>query len=162
MTSTLLQKICLLTGLVCFLYVQEITGITCFDCNSLYDPRCGDPFDAYSIGEVNCSKQQPLEHLKDKYQPSVCRKLSFKIYGKTRIVRKCGYIQDQHDDKACVKRSGTHDVHALLCSCTTDKCNSAPSTLMIENNNYLLKALPLCLTIMIMVLANSNSIIQYL
>lgn len=30
--------------------------------------------DPYSIGEVNCSKQEPREHLKDKYKPILCRK----------------------------------------------------------------------------------------
>jgi len=50
------------------------TALMCYDCNSEFDPRCGDPFEPYSIGEVNCSKQEPLEHLKDKYKPTLCRK----------------------------------------------------------------------------------------
>lgn len=41
------------------------------------------------------------------------------------MVRGCGYITDDRDDKACVKRSGTHDVQALYCSCTADLCNSS-------------------------------------
>lgn len=54
------------------------TALMCYDCNSEYDRRCGDPFDPYSIGVVNCSKQEPLEHLKDKYKPILCRKTTQK------------------------------------------------------------------------------------
>lgn len=53
--------------------IPVTTALMCYDCNSEYDPRCGDPFDPYSIGEVNCSKQEPREHLKDKV-PVLCRK----------------------------------------------------------------------------------------
>lgn len=56
----------------CF-YFPVTTALMCYDCNSEYDRRCGDPFDPYSIGEVNCSKQEPREHLKDKV-PVLCRK----------------------------------------------------------------------------------------
>lgn len=54
--------------------IAVTSALMCYDCNSEYDPRCGDPFESYSIGEVNCSKQEPLEHLKDKYKPMLCRK----------------------------------------------------------------------------------------
>lgn len=54
---------------------KEDKSITCYDCNSLYDPRCADPFDPYSLGYVNCSLRDIPEHLKDKYSRSVlCRK----------------------------------------------------------------------------------------
>lgn len=62
---------------------KEDKSITCYDCNSLYDPRCADPFDPYSLGYVNCSLRDIPEHLKDKYSRSVlCRKTIQK--GKTR------------------------------------------------------------------------------
>jgi hypothetical protein len=47
------------------------------------------------------------------------------VYGKVRVVRGCGYITDERDDGICMKRSGTHDVFALYCACTTDLCNSS-------------------------------------
>ncbi|KAH8354887.1 hypothetical protein KR093_000467 [Drosophila rubida] len=121
--SSSLNKILLLLGALCCLQVS--TALMCYDCNSEYDPRCGDPFEPYSIGEVNCSKQEPLEHLKDKYKPMLCRKTVQKIYGKTRIVRGCGYIPDERTDKECVRRSGTHDVSATYCACTKELCNEA-------------------------------------
>uniref|UniRef100_A0A1A9VMC8 Uncharacterized protein n=1 Tax=Glossina austeni TaxID=7395 RepID=A0A1A9VMC8_GLOAU len=117
--------------------LQVTTALMCYDCNSEYDRRCGDPFDPYSIGVVNCSKQEPLEHLKDKYKPILCRKTTQKVYGKVRIVRGCGYIPDERtDDGECLKRSGTHDVQAIYCACTNDLCNHAASTLLNNNENY--------------------------
>uniref|UniRef100_T1GQL7 Uncharacterized protein n=1 Tax=Megaselia scalaris TaxID=36166 RepID=T1GQL7_MEGSC len=106
-------------------HFQETHAIMCYDCNSEFDPRCADPFDPYSIGQVNCSKKAHPEHLKDKYEPVLCRKTTQKVYGKVRVVRGCGYIRDSKDDKECVKRSGTHDVQAIYCACTTDLCNGA-------------------------------------
>ncbi|XP_020815216.1 uncharacterized protein LOC110189476 [Drosophila serrata] len=125
--SPFMEKMLLLLGMLCC--IQVTTALMCYDCNSEFDPRCGDPFEPYSIGEVNCSKQEPLEHLKDKYKPTLCRKTVQKIYGKTRIVRGCGYIPDERTDAECVKRSGTHDVAAIYCSCTKDLCNGANSPL---------------------------------
>lgn len=61
-----------INNITCF-YFPVTTALMCYDCNSEYDRRCGDPFDPYSIGEVNCSKQEPREHLKDKV-PVLCRK----------------------------------------------------------------------------------------
>lgn len=59
-----------------FLCCVELVAnaLVCYDCNSEYDRRCGDPFDPYSIGLVNCSKQDPPEHLKDRNKPILCRK----------------------------------------------------------------------------------------
>ncbi|GAB1869145.1 hypothetical protein CAJAP_10224 [Camponotus japonicus] len=101
-------------------------AIICYQCNSEYDPRCGDPFDPYSLGTVNCSFQPRLEHLSH-LEPTLCRKISQRIYGKVRVVRSCGYITDEKDNGECLMRSGTHDVRALYCSCTGDLCNSVES-----------------------------------
>lgn len=47
--------------------------ISCYHCNSAYDPRCGDPFEAYSLGTVNCSLIDQREHLPG-IRPTICRK----------------------------------------------------------------------------------------
>lgn len=52
-------------------------AIVCYQCNSAFDPRCGDPFDPYSLGTVNCSFQPRLEHLSN-LEPVLCRKISQK------------------------------------------------------------------------------------
>nr|CAD7200646.1 unnamed protein product [Timema douglasi] len=106
-------------------YARSIKGqsIRCYHCNSEYDPRCADPFDAYSLGDVNCSMRPLLEHLQD-YQPVICRKTVQKVYGKVRVVRGCGYIEET-SDRGCIRRAGTHDVMANYCSCKEDLCNAA-------------------------------------
>ncbi|XP_058804072.1 uncharacterized protein LOC131671579 [Phymastichus coffea] len=115
----------LLIVLVATLRLGE--AVVCYQCNSEYDPRCGDPFDPYSLGTVNCSFQPRLEHLD--VEPVLCRKISQKVYGKDRVVRGCGFLEDEKtDNKACLSRSGTHDVRAKYCSCTTDLCNSTPAS----------------------------------
>ncbi|XP_076642979.1 UPAR/Ly6 domain-containing protein crok [Halictus rubicundus] len=106
--------------------VDHGEAIICYQCNSEYDPRCGDPFDPYTLGTVNCSFQPRLEHL-NHLEPTICRKISQKVYGKIRVVRGCGYITDEKDNAECVRRTGTHDVQAFYCSCTGDLCNSAES-----------------------------------
>lgn len=55
------------------MYFFTVSGITCYQCNSGYDPRCGDPFDPYSLATINCSLKIPPDHLSD--VPAVlCRK----------------------------------------------------------------------------------------
>lgn len=53
------------------------SAIECYDCSSDNDPRCGDPFDPYTIGMVNCSLKPPLEHLPGQV-PKLCRKTTQK------------------------------------------------------------------------------------
>lgn len=49
----------------------------------------------------------------------------FPVYGIERVIRGCGYITDDRDDRDCVKRSGTFEVNAVYCACTTDLCNAS-------------------------------------
>ncbi|KAL0280904.1 UNVERIFIED_CONTAM: hypothetical protein PYX00_002061 [Menopon gallinae] len=99
--------------------------ISCYSCNSQYDPNCGDPFNPFSIGIANCSLYPKPEHISD-YEAKLCRKIVQKIQGSVRVIRSCGYIEDaEKDDKMCVKRSGTHDVHVDYCSCTGELCNKS-------------------------------------
>ncbi|XP_043286021.1 uncharacterized protein [Venturia canescens] len=104
--------------------VKQGEAIICYQCNSAFDPRCGDPFDPYSLGTVNCSFQPRLEHL-GHLEPTLCRKIAQKVYGKLRVVRGCGYISEARDNGLCVRRTGTHDVMAHYCACTGDLCNGA-------------------------------------
>ncbi|KAI5703695.1 hypothetical protein M8J75_015006 [Diaphorina citri] len=96
------DQVCVLTVLILATFSFKIgVSIVCYQCNSAYDPRCGDPFDPYSLGTVNC------------------------IYSKRRVVRGCGYITEERDD--CYRRTGTFDVDSTYCACKGDICNGSPS-----------------------------------
>ncbi|XP_030767341.1 uncharacterized protein LOC115891081 [Sitophilus oryzae] len=109
-------------------YFIKEKPLQCYDCNSEYDPRCGDPFNPYSIGIVNCTDIKPPEHLmgadpKSRMKPMVCRKIVQHVYHKTRVIRECGYIPDNRDDKSCLRTTGTRDVEVKYCACTQPLCN---------------------------------------
>lgn len=53
---------------------EEKKSITCYQCNSAYDPNCGDPFEPYTIGLVNCSLKPKPEHLGPNISATICRK----------------------------------------------------------------------------------------
>ncbi|XP_034245035.1 uncharacterized protein LOC117647415 [Thrips palmi] len=108
----------------------RVEAIICYDCNSEYDPRCGDPFDPYTLGQIDCNERQALDHLSGA-NATLCRKLvpASAMGTRTRVVRTCGYIEDAaRDGVLCTPRSGTHDVNVLYCSCKGNLCNAAPST----------------------------------
>ncbi|KAL1459112.1 hypothetical protein WDU94_011119, partial [Cyamophila willieti] len=103
-------------------------SISCYQCNSAYDPRCGDPFDPYTLGVVNCSLLPVPEHLMHRENadvPVICRKIVQKIYSKKRVVRGCGYITEERAD--CYRRTGTFDVDSTFCACKEDICNGSPA-----------------------------------
>ncbi|XP_031765774.1 uncharacterized protein LOC116413066 [Galleria mellonella] len=117
--------ITLVISLICCL--KYASSILCYDCNSAYDPRCGEEFDSFSLGIVNCSLRDPLEHIAP-IEPTLCRTIKMEIYGKVRVVRQCGYIPDEEQsEKSCHRQASTGDLFVTYCSCDTDLCNSASS-----------------------------------
>ncbi|XP_045494437.1 uncharacterized protein LOC123693404 [Colias croceus] len=106
--------------------VNYVSAIFCYDCNSAFDPRCGENFDHFNLGVVNCSLKDPLEldHIPP-VDATFCRTIKMEIYGKVRIVRKCGYLKDEFKMNACKKQTGTGELFVTYCSCNTDLCNSA-------------------------------------
>lgn len=63
----------------------------------------------------------------------------------TKLFENISYLTDSRDDKECVKRSGTHDVFAWYCACTTDLCNTA--TTLINFNKLISVIMLLILSI---------------
>ncbi|CAG0921579.1 unnamed protein product [Notodromas monacha] len=96
-------------------------AIFCYDCNSRTDPRCGDPFDNFSIAQVDCS-QKIMPHLNNS-TANKCRKITQKVDGTVRVHRSCGWIDD-HYGTNCYMRSGTYHVLVEYCACEGDACNA--------------------------------------
>ncbi|XP_041970586.1 uncharacterized protein LOC121726985 [Aricia agestis] len=102
-------------------------SIFCYDCNSAFDPRCGEEFDPFSLGVINCSLRDPPDHIAP-VESTFCRTIKMEIYGKVRIVRQCGFIPNEGGNHTCRKQTGTGELFVTYCTCNTDLCN-AGSTL---------------------------------
>ncbi|XP_047528839.1 uncharacterized protein LOC125065334 [Vanessa atalanta] len=102
------------------------SSIFCYDCNSAFDPRCGEEFDPFSLGVVNCSLRDPPEHI-DPVAPTFCRVIKMEIYGKLRIVRTCGFLEEETGVHMCKRQTGNGDLFVTYCTCNTDLCNGAPT-----------------------------------
>ncbi|CAH2105249.1 unnamed protein product [Euphydryas editha] len=111
--------------LTLFLYFKLGSSIFCYDCNSAFDSRCGEQFDSFSLGVVNCSLRDPPEHI-DPVESTFCRVIKMEIYGNVRIVRECGYLEEESGEHTCRRQTGNGDVFVTYCTCNTDLCNGAP------------------------------------
>jgi len=108
------------------------SGIKCYECNSHYDRRCGDPFSNLTIEQVDCDqKGQRMTHLplqKDgtPYKANICRKTVQIVADETRTIRSCGWLPNPEglEDRDCFTRTGTHQVMVYHCVCSGDACNS--------------------------------------
>ncbi|CAL1297774.1 unnamed protein product [Larinioides sclopetarius] len=129
MTETILPIAFLLVGFS----LQFGEGLRCWECNSKYDPNCGEPFKGYTISLVDCS-QRFLKQNMDA-NATICRKITQKVQGETRIIRSCGYY-DPESAGTCFSRAGTHLVFMHYCQCAGEGCNkssplSAPPALLL-------------------------------
>ena len=62
---------------------------------------------------------------------TMCRKIRQKINGNWRYIRGCAWLGEPgigRDERYCIHRSGTYNVHMEYCTCRSkDGCNSATS-----------------------------------
>jgi len=111
--------------------VTEVSAIQCWKCDSVFDPACMDPFDNRTAHSQNCNDLPDLPHMPG-VKASMCRKTRQKIYGKWRIKRDCARLGEPGiggDERYCIFRSGTYNIHSEYCTCNAkDKCNGAPGS----------------------------------
>uniref|UniRef100_T1IWU3 Uncharacterized protein n=1 Tax=Strigamia maritima TaxID=126957 RepID=T1IWU3_STRMM len=105
------------------------SSILCWTCNSYFDPRCADPFDNTSYPITDCS-QQSLPHLH--FPSTMCRKIKQKVDGRWRFIRSCAWLGEAGiggDERYCLLRTGTWDIHVEYCNCNAkDGCNNSIKT----------------------------------
>jgi len=105
-------------------------SIKCWVCRSDGDPKCADPFDNTSFPIADCRTYGEKQHLPG-LKPTMCRKIRQKINGNWRYIRGCAWLGEPgigRDERYCIHRSGTYNVHMEYCTCRSkDGCNSAPA-----------------------------------
>ncbi|KAJ6225438.1 hypothetical protein RDWZM_003983 [Blomia tropicalis] len=124
-------------------------AIKCWDCNSMINKGCDDPFEKDYFAMADCS-QKHLARFPDK-EGHFCRKTIQKVNDQLRIIRGCGYINDTFDtvppgakiEEECIRRTGTFSVMIEFCACNSgDGCNHAA----IASFSYLSYLIPVALT----------------
>jgi len=143
-----------LTFLCLFVFfVSSGTALKCWECNSKYDSRCGDPFSNYSVALVDCDqKHDDVDHLvegidmDESGEPKsiLCRKTYQLVNGETRIIRGCGWLPNEGlvAHRTCFNRAGTNQVQLLHCVCSEDGCNTASTMKMSHLLAMLIPLLP--------------------
>lgn len=130
-----------------------VEALKCYQCNSKLDPRCGEPFNNYTIALVDCDQQREndIPHLndkelgilnreldeegnpvkdadKDQKPTSLCRKTMQTINDELSVVRGCGWVKNFGNlrNRKCFSRTGTHQIQMYHCVCQgKDGCNGA-------------------------------------
>lgn len=118
-----------------FLFIFTGTGIKCWVCRSLEDPKCADPFDNTSTPFFDCSTFKEVSWLPG-VKATMCRKIRQKVNGEWRYIRSCARLGEPGiggDERYCLQRSGTFNIHIETCTCNSkDGCNTASSQLPLN------------------------------
>jgi len=119
MYSKLLTSAITLILLLCL--VETGSGIKCHQCNSYDNYHCADPF----YYPDSPDKPKTNEFLQDCPGPdyTFCRKIYQNVRGDVRIIRGCGYIEDEKN-RTCYT-TVLEEYNTEVCSCKEDGCNSA-------------------------------------
>lgn len=111
------------------LLIGDGEAIKCWVCRSDGDPKCADPFDNTSFPITDCKQEKPRDHLPG-LESTMCRKVRQKVNGNWRYIRSCAWLGEPgigKDERYCIHRSGTYNIHVEYCTCRSkDGCNSAP------------------------------------
>ncbi|GAU88860.1 hypothetical protein RvY_01479 [Ramazzottius varieornatus] len=105
---------------------RNVHSISCYECNSHYDPRCDDHFDNLTYPLTDC-KYKVKPHLGLSGAP-MCRKAISYVQGEKRVVRECAFfgLIGYNDGRWCLERMGTKYIKYSVCLCNNkDGCNGA-------------------------------------
>merc|ERR1719481_140345 len=124
----------LLTACFFSILIPGSLSIKCWECRSDGDPKCADPFDNRSFPITDCAGRS-REHLPG-LEATMCRKIRQKVNGEWRSIRSCAFLGEPgvgSDERYCIHRSGTYNIHVEYCTCRKkDGCNGAPASVFIS------------------------------
>lgn len=112
------------------LAVTQGEALQCYQCNSLHDTTCNDPFyeevtEAGSDEVKRVVKAEAQKHLKDcpsdGNEYTLCRKIYQTIRGKDSIIRTCGY----EEYKTQCYKTVLEEYNTYVCACEGDGCNGS-------------------------------------
>merc|ERR1719431_1868598 len=104
----------------------------CYQCNSYEDPLCADPFYHNAEYEKPYPERTPKSEnsFEKECDPDTaekkhfCRKIVQTVRGDTRVIRSCGWVEDEKD-RACYT-TVLEEYNTEVCSCKEgDLCNGA-------------------------------------
>ncbi|XP_044739542.1 protein quiver-like [Chrysoperla carnea] len=129
--------------LSCFAIQNSIGySIKCWECNSDFDPKCGDPFDNSTIPITDCAQRKPNLDYDPVVNSHSCEKKiqTDIITGKRSVVRSCGYQSPSVAFGKCKEPEQNSKIRIEFCELCSDKdgCNSAPSLLSRNSFTHLL------------------------
>eukprot|EP00092_Neocalanus_flemingeri_P033204 GFUD01036110.1.p1 GENE.GFUD01036110.1~~GFUD01036110.1.p1 ORF type:complete len:143 (-),score=23.34 GFUD01036110.1:278-706(-) len=93
----------------------DVKNRRCHQCNSHEQPHCDDPFHHTDDFLDDCPNDG---------KEYFCRKIYQNVRGVESVIRSCGYIKDEREDRQCYT-TVLEEYNTLVCQCDTDGCNSA-------------------------------------
>jgi len=130
MESSLVFPACLVLLLA---LVAPGDGIDCYVCNSFENALCADPFYHDDQMLKPQSERNPKSH--DEFlqtcgddKPYFCRKIYQNVRGDERVIRSCGWIEDDRDPPREKYTTVLEEYNTEVNVCKENKCNSSTMT----------------------------------
>jgi len=105
-------------------------GLQCYQCNSYEHALCADPFHFEDTMAVKSGseflKDCPANEAASDGKPAknyFCRKIYQNVRGDERVIRSCGYIEDEKKRKCYT--TVLEEYNTEVCACPDPGCNSA-------------------------------------
>jgi len=114
-----------IAALLLLCLIDTGSSLQCHQCNSYEHAHCGDPY--HHVDDVS-KAPKTQEYLNDCPDDGIeytfCRKIYQNVRGDERVIRSCGYIPDEREDRDCYT-TVLEEYNTLVCQCKLDGCNSA-------------------------------------
>jgi len=105
--------------------IDSGSSLQCYVCNSYEDALCADPF----FHDDVAGEKQPksgddfVQQCPDDGKQYFCRKIYQNVRGDERVIRSCGWIEDERD-RECYS-TVLEEYNTDVCACKGELCNSA-------------------------------------